>query len=286
MKNADYRLDPVWRGMRKIDCHMHVNGGPRTWGWDSNDRIIEAADRLGISQLCVSIPITRGMPEHDEVVACNDGVLAAMRRYRGRILGYCFVVPGYPQALDEIDRCLDEGMMGIKLYNQYKIWDPAVCLTIEKAIEARVPILEHAGYPSTPERWALQPNMSHAGDFVRAARKYPEAMLIEGHIGGGGEWEWAILQLRQAPSVYLDTSGSVIDEGMVEMAVRELGADRLLFGTDMTMEGGVGKVLGASLTRAQRERIFWKNLQGILDRRGVQGPGSRVQGPEPKAGEG
>ena len=134
----------------KIDCHMHVNGGPVTWPWGDNDLIIEAADRLGIDQLCSSIPIVRGMPTMEEVRACNDGVLEAMRRYPNRILGYCFVCPGYRETLDEIDRCLDGGMIGIKLYNQYKIWDPAVRPTLEKAIEERVPVLEHAGYPTTP----------------------------------------------------------------------------------------------------------------------------------------
>jgi len=67
--------------------------------------------------------------------------------------------------------------------------------------------------------------------------------------------------------VYLDTSGSVIDEGMIESAVRELGAERLLFGTDMTMEGGVGKILGADITEEQRERIFWNNMKDILEQR-------------------
>ena len=251
----------------KIDCHMHVNGGGHTWSWDHNDRIIDAADRLGIDQLACSIPVMRGMPEMAQVRTCNDGVLEAMSRYPGRILGYCYIVPGYPESIAEIDRCLDAGMVGIKLYNQYKLWDPTVRPTIEKAIHERVPILEHAGYPTTPEHWEAQPNMSHAGDFVRAAQMYPEAVFIEGHIGGGGDWEWAIKQLRRAPSIYLDTAGSVIDEGMVEMAVRELGAERVVFGTDMVMEGGVGKVLAADLTAAQRERIFWKNMKGILDRR-------------------
>lgn len=218
----------------KIDCHMHVNSRNSRWGWDDNDRVIEAADRLGIDQLCVSIPVTWGMPMMEEVRLCNDGVLSAMRRYPGRILGYCYICPGYAESLDEIDRCLDQGMIGVKLYNQYKIWDPAVHLIIEKAIEEKAPILEHAGYATSPEHWAAQPNMSHAGDFVRASRLYPEAMLIEAHIGGGGDWEWAIKQLRQVPNVYLDTSGSVIDEGMVEMGTRELGVERLLFGTDMT----------------------------------------------------
>jgi len=26
----------------KIDCHIHVNGRHRKWGWDDNDPIIEA----------------------------------------------------------------------------------------------------------------------------------------------------------------------------------------------------------------------------------------------------
>ena len=251
----------------KIDCHMHVSGKARKWGWEENDRIIDAADRLGIDQLCCSIPVTRGIPTMEEVRACNDDVLEAMRRYPDRILGYCFVCPSYAESLAEIDRCLDQGMMGIKLYNQYKIWDPATHLVIEKAIEERVPILEHAGYPTSPEGWKAQPNLSHGGDFARAAHLYPEAMLIEAHIGGGGDWEWSIKQLRGASNVYLDTSGSVIDEGMVEMAARELGVGRLLFGTDMTMEGGVGKILGADLTDARKERIFWKNMRRVLDRR-------------------
>ncbi len=251
----------------KLDMHMHINGAGVHWGWDHNDLIIDAADRLGIDKLCVSIPVMRGMPTMEQVRVCNDAVLEAMGTYEGRIMGYCYIVPGHAESIDEIDRCLDRGMIGLKLYNQYKIWDPVVYPTIEKAIAEKIPILEHAGYPTTPEHWAPQPNMSHAGDFVRAARRYPEAMLIEAHIGGGGDWEWAIKQLRHAPSVYLDTSGSVIDEGMVEMAVRELGAERLLFGTDMTMEGGVGKITGADLTDNQKERIFWKNMQEILDRR-------------------
>ena len=253
----------------KIDCHMHVNGKSRSWGWGDNDRIIDAADRLSIDKLCCSIPVTSGMPEPKQVRECNDDVLEAMKRYPDRILGYCFVNPGNgEEAIAEMERCvIKRGMMGIKLYNQYKCSDPIVYPVVEKAIELGIPILEHAGYVTDPPQAASQPNISHAGDFVKLAAEYPEAMLIEAHIGGGGDWEWAIKTLRHSPSVYLDTSGSVIDEGMIEMAVRELGAERLLFGTDMTMEGGVGKVMGADITEAQREEIFWKNMAAILEKR-------------------
>jgi len=254
----------------KIDCHMHVNGRRQNWGWADNDKIIDAADRLGIDKLCCSIPIVYGMPKPGECEECNNDVLETMRRYPERIMGYCYVNPGYQkESLEEIERCVVKyNMMGIKLYNQYKCSDLIVYPVIEKAIELGIPILEHAGYITDPPQAEQQPNISHAGDFAKLSSIYPEAMLIEAHLGGGGDWEWAIKTLRHSPGVYLDTSGSVIDEGMIEMAVRELGINRMLFGTDMTMEGGAGKVMGARLSDDDRERIFWKNMAGILEKRG------------------
>jgi hypothetical protein len=104
---------------------------------------------------------------------------------------------------------------------------------------------------------------------VNAAKRFPEAMLIEGHIGGGGDWEWALKHLREAPSVFLDTSGSGIDEWMIDRCVDEIGVGRLLFATDMTMEGSVGKVLDADLSEADRMRILGENFQAVLDRRAI-----------------
>jgi hypothetical protein len=250
---------------------MHVNGKRQNWGWNDNDKIIDAADRLGIDKLCCSIPIMKGMPNPKEVKECNDDVLDCMKRYHNRILGYCFVNPAdWEKALLEIDRCImQNNMIGIKLYNQLKCSDPIVYPVVEKAIEFGIPILIHAGYLTDPPQAQNQPNLSHAGDFAELSKEYPEAMLIEAHIGGGGDWEWAIKSLKNSPNVYLDTSGSVIDEGIIEMAVKELGIERLVFGTDMTMEGGVGKILGAKLTDLQREMIFWKNMQSILDKKKV-----------------
>jgi hypothetical protein len=37
----------------------------------------------------------------------------------------------------------------------------------------------------------------------------------------------------------------------------------------MTMEGGVAKILDAELSDAQREKLFWRNFQAVLDRRKV-----------------
>lgn len=66
--------------------------------------------------------------------------MTTMKRYPERILGDRYICPGHRESIDEIGRCLDAGMIGIKLYNQYKIWDPAVYSVIEKAIAEQMPI--------------------------------------------------------------------------------------------------------------------------------------------------
>ena len=258
----------------RLDCHSHISS-PALFSGLTLAGLIDMADRLSRDQLCCSLPVVDGRPAPEQVRACNDAVYAAMCAFPDRILGYCYVNPGYGhEALEEIDRCLNElGMIGVKLYRQYKANDPVVFPVIEQAISMDVPVLWHAGNQTSLIRGQLDlldKNTSHAGDIAELARRYPEATLIEGHIGGGGDWEWAIRQLRHVPNVYLDTSGTVIDSGMIEMAARELGTDRLLFGTDMTMEGGVGKILGADLTPEQRDEIFWRNMQGILSRRNAR----------------
>jgi hypothetical protein len=124
----------------------------------------------------------------------------------------------------------------------------------------------HAGHPTTDDSIPNQPRHSSGEHFVRTARRYPEAKLICAHIGGGGDWEWQLKALREVPSVFLDTSGSVIDQGMVERCVRDLGVQRLLFGTDMNLARSVGKLLAARITERQRERIFGLNFSELLQR--------------------
>lgn len=257
--------------MRKLDAHNHVLEALHRPGgnWTRVENIVEAAEKLGIEKLCCSRPISGGkLADIAEVREVNDSVLAAMKRYPDRIAGYCFLQPGNGQAaLDELERCLSAGMIGVKLYNQFKYSDPMVYPIAERCIERRIPLLGHSAHLTDAKTLAAQPKTSDSLDFCWLAGRYPELMLILGHINGGGDWEWAIKGLRDCPSVYLDTSGSVLENDTIEMCVRELGHQRVLFATDLTMEGCVGKILSAKLTPEQREDIFHRNFQQILDRR-------------------
>ena len=253
-----------------IDCHAHLYHHSRPT-WEEDDRkLIEAADKLGIDKLCCSILTPRRPSTPEGFRECNRWVAEAMNCFPGRILGYCYVNPGYHrEALDEIRRCVEDlGFIGIKLYNEYRCNEPVVFPVVELAIELRVPILQHAGHMHYFVE--EQPRISDAGMLAELGRRYPEATLICAHVCGGGDWEWTIKALRDVPNVYLDTSGSVTDEGVLEMALRILGAERLLFACDMSMTASMGRIRGADIPDEARRKILGENMMGILERRGLE----------------
>lgn len=265
---------PAWDGLaeirkyRKIDSHCHVM---LSRGHTAR-AIVEAADRLHVERMAISLP--RGAtPEGFR--ESNDIILKAMKEFPDRFLGQCFLNPAYPrQAMEEMKRCMDLGMVGLgELYDQVKIHDPRYDAFIEKSIEMKAPILMHArgdlGLIRPNYRLDAPTTTSAPSDFVAAAKRYPEAILIHAHIGGGGDWENMCKTLQDSPSVYVDTSGSVTDEGMIDFALRYLGPERLLFATDLNFESGVGKILAANLTEARRRMIFFDNYNNILRKRGL-----------------
>ncbi len=250
-----------------IDCHAHLTHHSRST-WETDDRkLIEAADRLGIDSLCCSTLTPRRPATPEAFRECNQWTDDAMRRFPGRVLGWCYVNPGCSrESLDEIRRCVqDRGFIGVKLYNEYTCTEPVVFPIVELAIELRVPILHHASHSHYFVQ--DQPRMSDGGHLAELGHRYPEAMLICAHVCGGGDWEWTIKALRHASNVLLDTSGSVTDDGTMEMAASVLGADRLVFGCDMSMTASVGRIRGADLSKQDKDKILGENMSKLLRRR-------------------
>ena len=137
---------------------------------------------------------------------------------------------------------------------------------IETCIVLDIPILVHAG--RSPQLSNSQPKLSGSQHFANIARLYPEANIIMGHIGGGGDWQWQIKGIVDCPSIVCDMSGSVIDSPIIEEAVALLGADRILFATDGSYEAGVGKMLGANISEEDKVTILsGKAYERFLKRR-------------------
>lgn len=245
-----------------IDCHIHLQGTGIEPG------LIESADMLGVDQLCASSLGRKWSyePTPEVFIEANDDVARCMRKYRNRILGFAYLNPVYlDESLAEMRRCIEEiGMSGIKLWVAAYANDKRVFPIVEKAIEYGVPILQHAWHKATGNL----PHESMPTHVADLARRYPEADIIMAHIAG--DWERGIETVAACPNVYVDTSGSIIEAGMVERAVDVLGARRVLFGSDahgVDLPVAVAKIRDAEIFDVAKEMILGENMQALLDRR-------------------
>ena len=273
-KPSPYDLMQEVHRFRKLDAHAHVG-----FGKDDIDKQIEIADRLGIDKLVISRPVTNFSgkdPERQEdVIANNNLVLKAMKKYPDRYIGFLTLIPRYQkESLEELERCLDQGMVGYKGYTQVKFSDPLYYPIIERFIDLNMIMLMHAfvqlgvgGYRMKYDI-GLNPQTSIPEDMVEIAKRYPEGMFQYAHIGGGGDWEYACKMFKDYPNIYVDTSGSNNEESMIDFAMEYLGEDRMFFGCDGSFYQGVGKIFAADLTESQKKKIFFDNYNNILKKSG------------------
>lgn len=255
---------------RKLDSHVHAHlfdGGP-----EGN---IAYADRLGIEKMYVSRPVYDGEGTPKDFQSCNDLMLDCMKKYPDRLIGQFTVnVIHQKESLEEIKRCIGLGMVGLKVYTQVKISDPLFYPIIEKMIDLKMIIHMHAncqlgvgGYRKKYDT-GIRPGTSIPEDFVEISKRYPEAMFQYAHIGMGGDWEYACKMFAPYSNIYVDTSGSNNAESMIDFAVRQLGEERIFFGTDNCYYQSVGKILASSLTENQKKKLFFDNYNAILKKSG------------------
>jgi predicted TIM-barrel fold metal-dependent hydrolase len=103
-------------------------------------------------------------------------------------------------------------------------------------------------------------------DTALFARRNPDVKVIMAHLTGIGFR--GVLEVKDLPNLYVDTSGGWPEEGLVEFAVEHLGADRLLYGSDLPVRENaitIGRILGAQISAADRRKIFFGNTARLLN---------------------
>ena len=152
-------------------------------------------------------------------------------------------------------------MVGVKLWVAHRCSGPELDPIIARATELKAPILQHTWFKAGGNL----PGESTPTDLVELARRHPDAKLICGHTGG--DWPLGIRAIRAAKTLVTEISGSDPTTGMVEMAVRELGADRVLFGSDSgsrSFASQVAKVHDADVPEDAKKLILKENLRRLL----------------------
>ena len=259
--------------MSLIDVHAHFYhaASPRADWAARNASRLKAGERIGITRHIASILGSWGatsptyFPSPDDLTAGNDALLALQREHPERIRGYVTLNPNHTaHALAEIERCLEAGMIGIKLAASRRADDPLLDPICEAARERGVPILQHI-WQHRRRDWPGQ-EASDAVELVALARRHPEVAFILAHLAGGGDWLHSLHGVRACPNVFVDLSGSGVDGGMLEACIAAVGTGRLLWGADVTLDTGWAKLryLEQLLPARQLDDVSWKNAVGIF----------------------
>jgi hypothetical protein len=227
--------------------------------------LVRWADRLGIERLLLSQGYSAQLhPTPEQFREENDRVMRAVRRFPGHAYGSVYLSPAYPEfSVEEFNRCVRDGpMVSIGEVEADKPCSvPEMDRIVECAASMKTPILQHTWLKTGGN----EPGESTPYDVVAIARRHPDVQFVCVHTGG--DWERGIRIIRDTKNVSAEIAGSNPTAGFVEMAVRELGAERVIYGSDVggrSFASQLGKVLGAEIPDSAKELILGGNLRRLL----------------------
>ena len=248
--------------MRLIDMHAHLwlgHGVERC-----REQILKTAEAYGVESFFVST-LVRAIPSVEEVTLANRATYDFAKDYPELIKSYVYLSPEHENSIDILRRGVeDEGAIGAKIWISEKCDAASVNPLAEKLIEYGIPILIHAFKKSTGPQAA---NESTSVNVRNLALRYPELKIIMAHIDGN--CYNGVENVRDLKNVWVDVSGSPSRAGEVEYAVKHLGSERVLFGTDLSMCSLAiiyGKVLEAKISDSDKENIFYKNTVRLFNK--------------------
>jgi predicted TIM-barrel fold metal-dependent hydrolase len=230
--------------------------------------MLEAAWQVGIRRIILAaLGFTSPVeyPSADEVRRGNELTYELVRHHPGYVFAYVYVNPNLPETLPILEEGLNQpGVVGIKLWESCRDrngkLDP-VFPVLELAGARRVPVLCHCFYRTGGNL----PGELSPSDMVVLAERFPKTRLIMAHLGG--KWIQGVNAIKRHSNIWTDFSGTRASMGSVEYAVQELGAERVLFGSDTFFRNPavmLAKVAAAELAEADQRRIVWDNATRLF----------------------
>ncbi len=250
-----------------IDVHGHYgnclrgsSGLVERWMSADAGAVAARAKSVGIRWTAVS-PLAGLFPRNEaDAVSANEDAAADVSATEG-LLQWVIVHPLQPQTFQQAAEFLKRPhCVGNKIQPEehgYPIREFGTQL-FEFAAQHDAVVLAHSGDP-----------LSLPADFVGPADAFPNVKLILAHLGNGGgaagdpTLQVAAVQKSRQGNLFVDTSSArSIVPGLVEWTVREIGADRILFGSDTPLYSVAmqrARIDAAEIDNLDKRRILWQN---------------------------
>ncbi len=238
-----------------IDAHMHV-GKYYNFLIPSNGvaALIENARRLGITRLYGSSLLSI----RNDAIAGNTMVIETHAAYPNLFFPYLVVKPNYPEEIKEILDLAERHNI-----KQFKIHDDGNSLPFDH--HNYFPLYEYANHIGAVVLAHTYGQM-HVAPLMKVAKEFHSAKILLGHSGITNEDSYYIA-VRSFNNIFLETCNSLAWYGLIERLVKQVGAERICFGTDMPFmspDQQIGRILGAKITDDEKRRILGVNAQELF----------------------
>ncbi len=243
------------------DCHGHLGVHPDFPACKSSaEEMIQVMDLLNIGILAITS--TRAC--YTDCVEGNREVAEALKKFPRRFRGYVTVNP-HPagEALQELER-----RSGFHTPPLIKL-HPFLHHTPVQG-KAYRPIWDYANQHEAIVLVHTWDSDEHCSPLLLldVAREFPRARILLGHCGVTWRGYLQALEVaEQTANTFLDITGSQSHRTILERMVERVGAERILFGSDMPyLEAAVslGRVLTVRLSDAAQEAILRKNFLRLM----------------------
>ena len=262
----------IWGNLSIIDSHGHIGSFK---GYDLDTRTLLAnIERYGVTMVLVSNIDGANLPgttKNLDEVRANKEASEIVRLHRGKLRGLVWTRPndGNPAQVEPFlqetfePRGTARVFLGLKLHpmmNQFPADDPIVDGYLALCEKYGVPAVFHSDKPGTN----ADPQKIYA-----AARRHPKVPVILYHSTFFGPHGAALDVVKQArekndANLYLETAQ--VSTEAVLLAIKAVGSDRVLFGTDATYFGKEHYGKYETMVQTLREKLSPHEFADVMAR--------------------
>lgn len=242
-----------------VDAHFHL-GGCRVFDLNvSEEDVTRLLDEYSFSAVILQ-PFPGAFPQPPTHI--NERIVDLSKRYEGRIYGLVSINPhviepdGWKR---EVRKWIKNyGFVGIKVHtvgHAINLMTKDAAMIFETANELEVPVMIHTG---------LGQPFASPTHICNYAEEYPDLKMILSHAGFIFSSVDALIVAKHYKNVYLETSWSTAED--IGFFIKTLGADKVMFGTDLPTNVLVelGKLKALDLNDDERRWFLHKTAEKVF----------------------